>query len=166
MFLRYKSYTDSINGNRKHSNTPDMMMNELEKYHHYHYSKSSTLSSTTRTIVNENDLTPFELFIKNLKLTDLETITQLGMGGFGAVNLVRCYHDHDKVFAMKKCSKEFIRASRQQQHIVNEKLVMQCVAGHNQFIIKLYRTFQDDFNVYFLMETALGGELWTVLRQR
>ncbi|KAH7639908.1 cgmp-dependent protein kinase 1-like [Dermatophagoides farinae] len=164
--IKYKSYTDSINGNRKHSNTPDMMMNELEKYHHYHYSKSSTLSSTTRTIVNENDLTPFELFIKNLKLTDLETITQLGMGGFGAVNLVRCYHDHDKVFAMKKCSKEFIRASRQQQHIVNEKLVMQCVAGHNQFIIKLYRTFQDDFNVYFLMETALGGELWTVLRQR
>ncbi|OTF71249.1 hypothetical protein BLA29_011366, partial [Euroglyphus maynei] len=115
---------------------------------------------------DKQQLTTFELFIRNLKLSDLEMITQLGMGGFGTVHLVRCHNDHDKVFAMKKCSKDFIRKSHQQQHIVNEKLVMNYIAGKNQFIIELYRTFQDDFNVYFLLETALGGELWTVLRQR
>ncbi|XP_075677250.1 cGMP-dependent protein kinase 1-like [Dermatophagoides pteronyssinus] len=162
--IKYKSYTDSINKNQKHSLSPDTMINEWQKFH----SKSSTLSlsSSTGTIINEQDLSPFELFVKNLKLNDLEILTQLGMGGFGTVHLVRCRNDHDKVFAMKKCSKQFIRQSHQQQHIVNEKLVMKCVAGNNQFIIKLYRTFQDDSNVYFLLETALGGELWTVLRQR
>lgn len=105
-------------------------------------------------------------FIDDLNLNDLDIVTQLGMGGFGVVNLVRHKNQLDKVFAMKKYSKEFIRALHQQQHIINEKLVLQSVAGKCSFIIQLFRTFHDEQSVYFLMETALGGELWTVLRQR
>ena len=82
------------------------------------------------------------------------------------VNLVRAKSDPTRVFALKRCSKEFVRASHQEQHIINEKLVMQRVSGRHQFLIQLHRTFRDEKNVYFLMETALGGELWSVLRQR
>lgn len=105
-------------------------------------------------------------FFARLSLSELEHLTQLGMGGFGIVNLVRAKNYHDRVFVLKRCAKDFVRASHQQQHIVNEKLVMQRVSGRHQFIIQLYRTFRDDRNVYFLMEASLGGELWTVLRQK
>ena len=105
-------------------------------------------------------------FIHRLTLDDLEHVCQLGMGGFGIVNLVRSRSNMSRIFALKRCSKDFIRSSHQEQHIFNEKLVMQRIAGKNQFVIQLFRTFRDEKNVYFLMETALGGELWTVLRQR
>ncbi|CAG2171805.1 unnamed protein product, partial [Oppiella nova] len=103
--------------------------------------------------------------VADLKLDDLDSVTTLGVGGFGKVDLVRVKHNRSLVFALKSCSKAFVRSTRQEQHINNERIV-QRVASKHQFVIKLYRTFKDDHNVYFLLEAALGGELWTLLRHR
>uniref|UniRef100_H2YVX6 cGMP-dependent protein kinase n=1 Tax=Ciona savignyi TaxID=51511 RepID=H2YVX6_CIOSA len=101
-------------------------------------------------------------FYDDLILEDFTAIDTLGVGGFGRVELVRS--DPAKTYAMKVLKKRHIVDTRQQEHIKNEKVIM--MDCNSDFIVKMYRTFRDTKYIYMLLECCLGGELWTVLRDK
>ena len=101
---------------------------------------------------------------QNVTLDQYEVITTLGMGGFGRVELVSDKNKKQTTYALKCLSKKHVVATQQQEHIFNEKDIL--LSLDSNFIIKLFRTFKDKKYVYLLMEVCLGGEIWTILRDR
>ncbi|KAF7283027.1 hypothetical protein GWI33_001583 [Rhynchophorus ferrugineus] len=99
-----------------------------------------------------------------ISLDDLEVVGTLGVGGFGRVELVQYTRDPSLTFALKCLKKQHIVETQQQDHIYSERNIM--LSCRSQFICRLFRTYRDSKYVYMLLEACLGGEVWTILRDR
>nr|XP_023020015.1 cGMP-dependent protein kinase, isozyme 1-like [Leptinotarsa decemlineata] len=99
-----------------------------------------------------------------LNLLDLKIRKTLGVGGFGRVELVQHIKDESLVFALKYLKKVDVVAQCQEEHVYNEKTIQ--MACNSPFIVRLYRTFKDQKYIYFLMESCLGGDLWSMLQKQ
>jgi CRP-like cAMP-binding protein len=94
-------------------------------------------------------------------LTDFEVIGFLGKGGYGYVELVRDRRTAE-TFALKTMYRSHIVATKSTHNVINERRLAARVDSPH--VIRLHATFKDRKRLYFLLEPALGGELFQVLR--
>ena len=102
--------------------------------------------------------------LTKLTLDSFDLLCTIGTGAFSRVRLVRskeCHHD--KPMALKILKKSSILKASQLKHLYDEKQVMEM--QDHVFITKMIRTFQDQRYVFFLMEYACGGELFTRMKK-
>jgi serine/threonine protein kinase len=97
-----------------------------------------------------------------ISFKELEEKRTLGQGAFGRVKLVT-HKTTGQTYALKCLIKEDIVANNLQDHVMNERNVMRML--DHPFILHLHNTYKDSKYVYFLLELALGGELFTFLRK-
>jgi len=88
---------------------------------------------------------------------DLRVLGLLGCGGFGAVELVE-HQKTKETYALKSLSKGHVVKCRMQKSVIQEKTIQHMCDSF--FIVKLYECFNEPQNLCFLLELALGGELY------
>jgi cGMP-dependent protein kinase len=99
----------------------------------------------------------------NINIEDLKIVTTLGVGGFGRVELVK-HKTLDLVFALKYLKKADMVEQNQQEHVYNERNIQ--LGCKSKFIVRFYRSYKDSKYVYFLLESCLGGDVWTLLKRQ
>jgi len=97
---------------------------------------------------------------RKLNVNDFETISIIGRGAFGEVRVCR-KKDDGKVFAMKIMKKTEMVKKNQVAHIRAERDVL--ALADNPWVVRLHYSFQDDKNLYLVMEYLQGGDLMTIL---
>uniref|UniRef100_A0AAY5EHP1 Protein kinase cGMP-dependent 2 n=1 Tax=Electrophorus electricus TaxID=8005 RepID=A0AAY5EHP1_ELEEL len=102
-------------------------------------------------------------FASTISFSSLEIIATLGVGGFGRVELVSMKNEN-MTFALKCIKKHHIVDNRQEEHILSERRILSETCC--PFIVRMYQTFKDSKYVYMLLEACLGGEIWSLLRDR
>eukprot|EP00811_Abedinium_folium_P036343 NODE_905_length_2705_cov_16.142746.p1 GENE.NODE_905_length_2705_cov_16.142746~~NODE_905_length_2705_cov_16.142746.p1 ORF type:complete len:794 (-),score=177.35 NODE_905_length_2705_cov_16.142746:238-2619(-) len=90
---------------------------------------------------------------------DLVKLSLLGTGAFGAVYLFE-HRSTSQAFAMKSLSKGYVMKLGMQDNVMNEKNIM--LMTNSDFIIRLYECYNGSQMLYFLMEVAMGGELYAI----
>ncbi|KAI9018679.1 kinase-like domain-containing protein [Phycomyces nitens] len=97
-----------------------------------------------------------------LKLEDFSLLRTLGTGSFGRVHLAQSRHNN-RYYAIKVLKKAEVVRLKQVEHTNSEKHILESVS--NPFLVNLWGTFQDDANLYMVMDYVPGGELFSVLRK-
>lgn len=98
-----------------------------------------------------------ELNLKNFTL-----IRTLGTGSFGRVHLAKS-NMNQRFYAIKVLRKADVVRLKQVEHTKNERAILSSVKY--TFIVNLWGTFQDDGNLYMVMDYVPGGELFTFMRK-
>jgi len=97
---------------------------------------------------------------KKLSIADFDCLTIIGRGAFGEVRVCR-RKETKEVYAMKVMKKSEMIKKKQVTHIRAERDVL--ALADNPWVVKLFFSFQDDRNLYLVMEFLPGGDLMTVL---
>jgi hypothetical protein len=100
---------------------------------------------------------------EKINFDDLKAVATLGKGSFGHVQLVQ-HKKTGATYALKAVNKAQIVQTGQQGHILSEKRVMASLS--HPFLVKLHATYKDNNRLFLLLEPSLGGELFSVLREK
>ncbi|XP_013389892.1 serine/threonine-protein kinase 38-like isoform X2 [Lingula anatina] len=98
-----------------------------------------------------------------LGVDDFEPLKVIGKGAFGEVRLVQ-KKDTGHVYAMKILRKLDMLEKEQIAHVRAERDIL--VDADNEWVVKMYYSFQDAQNLYLIMEFLPGGDMMTLLMKK
>ncbi|XP_029352860.1 serine/threonine-protein kinase LATS1 [Echeneis naucrates] len=87
-------------------------------------------------------------------------IKTLGIGAFGEVCLAR-KEDTGALYAMKTLRKKDVLLRNQVAHVKAERDIL--AEADNEWVVRLYYSFQDKDSLYFAMEYIPGGDMMSLL---
>lgn len=119
-------------------------------------------TATYTSVYNDQSIIKQRQDRPRLKLADFNMLRTLGTGSFGRVHLVQS-RVNARYYAVKVLKKGEVVRLKQVEHTNNEKHILESVA--HPFLVNMWGTFQDNVNLYMVMDYVPGGELFSVLRR-
>eukprot|EP01137_Pigoraptor_chileana_P026091 Opistho-2@96548 len=95
-----------------------------------------------------------------MQRSDFETVKVIGKGAFGEVSLVKSKLD-GAVYALKRLNKLEMLRQRDTAFFREERDVL--VTSRSRWIAELYCSFQDESNLYLILEYLPGGDLFGLI---
>lgn len=99
-----------------------------------------------------------------MSVNDFDVGQKLGKGSYSKVYLCTLKTDKSQKFAVKVIHKELLIRYRKMATVKNERDALMMLKGHPN-IISLHSTFQDQDNLYFVMEFAPNGALTQLMQK-
>ncbi|CAN0010025.1 unnamed protein product [Ascophyllum nodosum] len=121
---------------------------------------SEEQKSTCRQELGRREVQTMRDARKRLSTADFDSLAIIGRGAFGEVRLVR-KKDTGVVWALKSMIKDAMVIKNQVGHVQAERDVL--AASDNAWVVGLEYSFQDDVNLYMIMEFLPGGDLMSLL---
>jgi serine/threonine protein kinase len=108
---------------------------------------------------------PLERPLQLFSLNDFILLRTLGTGTFGRVRLAKYIGGSgvEKFFAMKIMKKVEVVRLKQERHVLAERWLLSRL--NFPFIVRMFGAYQDEKNLYLLLEYIIGGELYSYLRK-
>lgn len=101
---------------------------------------------------------------KRMTTDDFVPLRIIGKGAFGQVRLVK-KRDTGEVYAMKTMIKQAMVLKNQVSHVRAERNILAHAGPSDsaQWLVELHYSFQDEHNLYLVMEFLPGGDLMALL---
>ncbi|XP_037049861.1 serine/threonine-protein kinase Warts-like [Bradysia coprophila] len=114
-----------------------------------------------RKMLNQKESNYIRLKRAKMDKSMFMKVEHIGVGAFGEVTLVRKIDATNHLYAMKTLRKSDVLKRNQMAHIKAERDIL--AEADNEWVVKLYYSFQDNDNLYFVMDYIPGGDLMNLL---
>ena len=129
----------------------NLNLDESEKENEENESSNNNINKAHKSNSNINENTENDL---NRNMFEFNTV--IGKGGFGKVWKVQ-YKKTNEYFALKEMSKRKILDKKSEKSINSERKFLSIL--NHPFIVNMHYAFQDNDNLYLVMDMLSGGDL-------
>lgn len=120
-----------------------------------------SISVQMRRMLNQKESNYIRLKRAKMEKSMFTKLKTIGVGAFGEVTLVQKIDTPHLLYAMKTLKKADVLKRNQVAHVKAERDIL--AEADNGWVVKLYYSFQDRDNLYFVMDYIPGGDLMSLL---
>ena len=124
---------------------------------------SEDAQSEMRKLLSQKESNYIRLKRSKMDPSMFSKLQVIGVGAFGEVCLAK-HVQSGSLYAMKILKKSEVLKRNQVAHVKAERDIL--AEADNEWVVKLFYSFQDKDNLYFVMEYVPGGDLMSLLMKK